>query len=212
MSKTTEIPEPVTTGTNLSSDQHQMLTEELTGKIAAYLPEMEIVFDREVEALEHLIAQTKPIMRLIDRPILESQWYYIGRSGGSDEKDEELGRGIVLRNPDWGTSCEDGGRYDYLGSRLLLMRDGTLVLQTREGGGTRWQGEDGGWDSETKTITPREAMEWGWNANDTPGGSTPLEKYAGRVRQAMKNAMDASKGKIGQLGRRKAVLDQILGD
>lgn len=101
------------------------------------------------------------------------------------------GRGVVLVDGFDDKGDGSGNRGTLYGSRLLLMADGSLLEQTREGAWSHWQGEADEWgaghsereDDETlgssRTLTPAEAVK-SWHLEDILKGlANALEGQAG---------------------------------
>jgi hypothetical protein len=125
----------------------------------------------EAAVLEQLIANIKPVMRYIDRPIRAAgsvagnqfaHWVYTDMP----ERGITLAGAGLEENHDSG----DQNRGDYEGNDLVLGRSGTLYYRTFAGSWSRWQGEAESW-----TTTANDPGEYGDVEYDGYGSYAPRE-------------------------------------
>jgi hypothetical protein len=189
-----------------SEDVPELKTvQDLVSKASEGLGELEnreaSVEAMEAVALERLLDHLKPILRLVDRPILQARRWGSGRNGCTPWAEETaLGRGIVLVDhieQVYGANDQNRGRFT--GDRLVLLRDGSLVKLTREGSWSKWQGEENHWEEEATGLAPKVAVK-----------EYALRDILGGLVEALNKAIQGAEGKRRQLEGRWKLLQAVL--
>ena len=171
------------------------INEAAISELAAMQAQIDEHIPTEAVALRVMIGKVKPIMRLIDEPVYEKDWYHSTRNGGYD-KQKVHGRGICIYE-DVKSTGDDRG--DYKGTEIYLMRDGSLELADVKGEWSEWQEECSGKNRDFDQISAEKALEY-----------EDIETFIYNMNRAIQKAQKASAGKMKMLARRKEIVSRII--
>lgn len=116
----------------------------------------EAVAEPETAVLESIITAVKPVLAHIAAPV-EIAASHSGHRAHTWRHEYLDRRGLILVDEFTKEYTDRDYRGDYKGTRLVLTGDGDLLEIERFG---RWsKGEPCHWDSDTRTLTPRQAVE-----------------------------------------------------
>lgn len=150
--------------------------------------------------LRALAAQLKPLMRHVGIKVRKERQ----ESGAGKVREDILGLGLVLIDEfseepdDPGQEVHDSGSYG--GWRLVMLRDGTLLEQGRQG---RWETDGSGWwkSANIREVSPEEAASE-WEVD-------PVEVLQ-KVEEAIRQGAEKHASTLHLLeGRRAAVMEAL---
>ncbi|MEW6771855.1 MAG: hypothetical protein AB1330_10795 [Bacillota bacterium] len=155
------------------------------------------VLEQETQALEKIVAMVKPVMRFIDYPIEDGR-HHSGHQFHSWKVYHYKERGIVLVDRFSREFTDKDYRGIYTGSQLVLTRSGALVVLSRQGDWSNWQGEPCSWDAKATEITPEEAVK-----------RYGLAEIIKGMLEAFREAIKKAETKRQVLGKRLETLEQV---
>ncbi len=119
--------------------------------------QQEAVEEEEARILAALVEKTRPVLPYISGKVLV-RYYHPGGQFAEAEKDYIEGVVVV---DEFRRKCEgsDDTRGTCTGQQLVLTREGVLLVLTREGHWSNWQGEPTSWHVESEEVSPREAVQ-----------------------------------------------------
>jgi hypothetical protein len=118
--------------------------------------QQEAVEEEEASTLVAFLEKTKPVLPYIIEKV-PVYYYHPGGQFATAEKD--FIEGVILVD-EWRKAYNgpDDTRGTYAGEQLVLTGEGNLIVLTRKGHWSNWQGEPTSWEAESEEVTPLEAV------------------------------------------------------
>lgn len=164
--------------------------------------QQEAVEEEEASTLVAFLEKTKPVLPYIIEKV-PVYYYHPGGQFATAEKD--FIEGVILVD-EWRKAYNgpDDTRGTYAGEQLVLTGEGVLLVLTRKGHWSNWQGEPTSWEAESEEVTPLEAVRRFDFADIVQG-------LVDSLREAVKRTEEQKK-KLEERTARLAQFKKMLGD